>query len=226
MARKFKGRRRRGGRRARRKVAKNVKQYVKREIHREVENKFVYYKASSSVLDSTPGLLLAPGIPIREGTSFDDRLGNKIRQKMYELRFQLRNGNPGVVGTQKVRVIAFFDRNSNGVVPNLSQILVDTGSSGLNWLSSLNPNYFPNRYTLLSDRMYDIPQANATAVSYGQHHHIKFFLKNRVMTYSSDNGLITGVVSGCFFVLFVSDTATLSSPPVMDYQSIFTYEDA
>lgn len=207
------------------KVSKAVKTYVDKKIDTEIENKYANAKNSSVAVDST-SLVLSTGVTLVQGTSVGTRIGNKIRQKKCDIRFQLRNGNPGVVGTQKVRMIALFDKNPNGVIATTSELLIDNTSAGLNWLSPLNPNYFSERFTLVRDKVFDVPQANASAVAWGQHHRELFDLKGRILTYTSNTGLFASVASGIFMIYFISDTGAASSPPLMDYQIMIEWEDA
>lgn len=225
MARKFRGRRR-GRRTARKKVAKNVRSYVKRSIEGMIENKYVLATANSLAIDSTPGAVVSPFVAITQGTDRLNRLGNRIKQIGVRMNIQFRNGNAGAVGTQQVRMIAFIDKAVNGLIFANTDIIANTATAGNNYLSPLNPNTFPSRFILIKDQIITEPQANATALQAGQIRRFYFNLKRHNLIYSANTGTVTSIVNGVFYIYFISDTATASSPPNIDYSLMGMFEDA
>jgi len=125
-----------------------------------------------------------------------------------------------------VRFIAFIDKQSNGASPVMADIFADVTVASANVESPLNPNTFPKRFRLLTDKFFPLSIGGATADIPNQ---VAFSWKknlNSIVQYSASNvGTIADIQSGALYLICISSQAGAPQPIYNGY-SMIRYEDA
>lgn len=173
---------------------------------------------------------------IRSGSGFNQRIGRRIEMKSLHLTGLIKP--TGVVNPSydMGRILVVYDRQPNGAVPTIAQILLsyDQGSAtSTNALSFTNPDQ-RERFMILMDERIALPSyATSTGLTGGCDGPNKSFLVNRFINlaglrtqYGLDSSVaaIGDIASGALYVLslgsFASGTAawTLSCTWRLRYQ--------
>jgi len=95
------------------------------------------------------------------GAAFYQRIGTRTRGKSLEIRGKIAqtNTNTAAVNSSFARVIILYDRQANGALPTIADILTDyayDGSTESNAFSGLNMNN-RDRFLILRDRKIHLP---------------------------------------------------------------------
>ena len=112
-----------------------------------VEKKFNNVAASAQPMSTTSTFVALSGIP--QGDKQTERQGNSIKAYNNHLRANITM-NPSATAST-VRVILFSDRNSNGTVPSISDLLQTAGGASA-MVAQLNPDYAGIRFQVYMDR--------------------------------------------------------------------------
>lgn len=137
----------------------------------EVKSLDVGYATAAATGGGIPLVLNSTGtiIPlnlITAGSSFFNRVGRKIEMKSVEFEFQ-----PGVLTlsiaspVDQGRILIVYDRQTNGAIPALADVIQDTDSAGTNTsnaLAGLNLNN-RDRFLIIMDKRIELPQVTNTA---------------------------------------------------------------
>lgn len=173
---------------------------------------------------SSPVCLVVPKL----GSAFFNRLSNRTRGVSLQLRGMIfpTYTNALIITQQKVRIIIYYDRQSNGANPSISDILLDTnqnGATNTDSQSMINMNN-KDRFMILRDRYICTPEVainGATSLPTGgvitdpngpgkglkYEEFIK--LKGLESLYNSTNGGDVGDISaGAFGILAFSSDAS------------------
>lgn len=174
---------------------------------------------------TAPAVLLVPKL----GSAFFNRLSNRTRGLSLQLtgRITPTNSNATAFGQSYMRIIVYYDRQSNGANPAQADLLTDTSNTGTAAAvipeSALNINN-RDRFMVLRDRKVLLPPIGVNGASpgglemitmlsdqgKGGFPYIEFIkLKGLVTTYNSTNGgTIADISTGAFGILvFNSDTS-------------------
>lgn len=188
------------------------------------ESKAVDFEETTILVSSTQnGLNAAIFNLLEEGASFYNRVGRRI--KMKDVTIDASFGPTGTVGTQNVpeiiRVFVVYDKQSNGALPALSDILLDYnagGTTSTTMLSHLNLNN-RDRFLILADERHVLPPVATTtgpAYTYGSvpstskdwrfTRHIK--LRGLESHYKASAGTIGDLATGSLFLFWISGYGT------------------
>ena len=179
---------------------------------------------TGSVVNSTTATLAPLAIPTL-GSAFFNRLSNRTRAVSLQLTgyLSLTGTNGAGANSQLMRIMIVYDRQSNGALPALSDLLLDTPQSGsplaITPRSGLNINN-RDRFMVLRDRKVLLPEAGVGGISAGNVNIIadvshdgkntlmynEFIkLKGLESLYNSTNGGGIGDVSAGSFLLLAFD---------------------
>lgn len=150
-----------------RKYTTKTKKYKKKDYLNSLIPKYSSKKTEIKTLDNWAGLSQITTIPQffilnspKLGSNFYNRIGNKINMKSVRIRFQLTD-NPtseGTSGTMFVRLLLFYDRQNNGLVTTMSDLLqlvnLD-GTANSDTFGFINMNN-AERYIILRDEIIPI----------------------------------------------------------------------
>lgn len=174
---------------------------------------------SVSAADTTGAFVLLNGM-VRGTDASANRIGRKILVKQILIKGSVATNLAnnfaagGVCGGQDVRMIVFVDRDSNGVAPLVTDVLVTSSS-----LSHYNLDN-RDRFKILYDKMYWLAQAsntaaggNVAAAASPQGFTIDVDIPCNIVTiYNSNvNGNATDIQSGAIWILTVGSSAASST---------------
>lgn len=155
-----------------------------------------------------------------QGTAVQNRFGNKVALKALNLRYHIVPVTNVISDIQPtdIRVMVVYDKQTNGVTPAISDILLTVDENGT---SSTNTDSFPNnfnrdRFVILYDKLFRMPfwshtsgAAPATIYPVGwsptmceimDARYIK--LKNIETNYKGNSGGIGDISTGGLFLLY------------------------
>lgn len=204
--------------------------------HGATEMKFVDYPYSTLLLTPTTGTIaLLNGL--QYGAAPYNRIGNRIRMKSLHLRgFILVTGSNAAANTQgfPARIIVFYDRQTNGANPSITDLLMAYTQAGATTSNTLDGIRMDNRdrFLILRDSQLTMPPVGVnggtpaanTAFSYsvvtsGSDQGSGCFsvdmfipLKGLEAHYKASTGLVGDLATGGLFVLGVSSDASAGSP--------------
>lgn len=98
---------------------------------------------------------------IKQGSAYSNRVGSKVTMKHITVQFNINNDVPFTQGNgnmnQIIRAMLVYDKNPNGVAPNVGHMLENCGmGSVLSNVNSLpNINNMKNRFLFLRDQRLD-----------------------------------------------------------------------
>lgn len=103
---------------------------------------------------------------IQAGSSFFNRIGRKIEMKSIRLTGMIVNVSAArTTGPDYLRIMVVYDRQTNGVLPTIANILQDTDQTGTNYNSALcgiNLD-FRERFKVVIDKRIYLPATVSTA---------------------------------------------------------------
>lgn len=171
------------------KMVYNVKKLLNVEHKRSIDN--------GTVSPSTSGDIRLM-CDVAQGDGFDTRDGNSLKWEHCNMKgFVTINGS---ATTTTVRIMLLLDKQPNGALPTLAQILDDTGSN-TPVLRPLNVN-FGSRFVLLADKQISVDANNARK-------NFKWFRKLNFHTkYNGTGSTITDINTNSIIMVTVSDEAT------------------
>lgn len=206
------------------KVGKSVKQYVKRKFDQMVEDKtFPTIALGSTAVSTSAGYVQCNSI--RNGTDNGQRIGVRIRMKKIWFSFSFNIDPtvlPAITGGRNVRIMLVYDKQANGAVPTLTELLTNN-TAGRTWDSPLEISG-QKRYKILFDRNYFISPLGMSANNATSTQVVRrsINLHNKVAVYNSDTfGDIRDINTGSLLMFTAAD-----GDVVMRYQTQLYYEDA
>ncbi len=152
---------------------------------------------------------------VAQGTDIVNRLGEEIHPKELDIRCRVQIGSSTIPVT--VRIIVFRDRNCNGSVPTVVDVL-----DVQNPATTSQYNYFNfqgddmPRFDILSDEHFALaPNSDQNQVWLTK---IKFpETEDNHIHYLGTGAVTTAAGKGSLFALVISDVAT--NPPTVDWNS-------
>jgi len=187
------------------------------------ELKTVDVTPASANLSVTAGFVLLNGVA--QGTDFTNRIGRKTHMKSIYLRFSLYPNNANSApGGDFVRVIVFYDCQSNATAPVVGDVLQFSTS----YLSPLNLNN-RDRFKILHDKVISM-NANvytATVLTAGDpvNKNWKMYRKINLDTVFGDTAATIGSIqTGSIYLMYMSAGATSFS--TLGYTSRIRFIDS
>lgn len=159
---------------------------------------------------------------IQAGSGFSQRVGRKIRMKSLKVQFNI---NPFPSRTQVGdlgRVLIVYDRQTNGALPALADVLQDTNTAAANTTNvAVGPNLSNReRFTVLRDYSFTLPAVVVAATGVpssaypdsfeGEHQSfIKWYIKLKGLetVFNADTGDVGSIATGSIFVLALGGVA-------------------
>jgi hypothetical protein len=169
------------------------------------------FDTTQSTSPDTSGIIVGMSL-IRQGTAWNQRIGNSIRLLKWVFRANLKI-HPTPVNTL-VRAIVFSDMNNNGTFPNVADVL-----EAANCYSPYN-HTFLQRFAVLTDRLFPLS-------AQGDPH---FALEIQEPTnfhvyYDGDSGTNAMYRNNNVFLLLISDQPGATSPVWTSYSRLHYVDD-
>jgi len=146
---------------------------------------------------------------IAQGDNFDDRTGSQIACRSLDFRMLV------AIGTRAscLRVFMVVDKQANGAVATLPEVLQNIAGDGGPVTSHMNQNTL-KRFKVLSDRSF------YTGVNDQESRCYNWRIKlTHMIRYSGGSAAIGDLVSGAVLVFLVSDQGTPGAGPTVTFQS-------
>lgn len=151
------------------------------------------------------------GVGDQEG----NRDGNSVRFKSLFARFCITGTQSTLVNEiyNKVRVIVFMDKSTNGVVPLVSDVITVAGSV----MSPLSPLNYNNRkrFKILYDNLDCLAALGVATAQFGAPFTLvdKMYIKlNKTTTYLDTGATASALGQNHYYYLFISDSAGSPNP--------------
>lgn len=163
---------------------------------------------------------------IGQGLGDNNRIGDEIRLIGWNFSYAPYGNPAAVVSSQVMRVIVFFGKNENGILPLASDILANVGTT----LATVSQRNWDERkkWTVIYDKSHVLAAqpvniALSTQSGWMGEKHLKQFFKfkNKTVTYVDG---VNNVENGGLYVLFISDSTT--NPPVIKFNGRVYYTDS
>lgn len=203
-------------------VAKNVRTYVNKCMKKMIENKY-HVLSAATLTPTTSGLMIGAGVEaIVQGTGDEDRIGNNIRLKYITVRGEVSDGtiSPGPFPSGWVRLAIVYDRQSNGAVPAVADLLEPGVSSP----------YAPFNHDLVSGaggarfqilkqkyiKYQSISESSGDAARPLLPFTITASLKGKLVRYNGSTSTFADVQQGGLFLLALASNNSLRTYTVFD----------
>lgn len=164
-----------------------------------------------------PGTITLAVPPPVEGSGFNNRIGRRIRMKSLQLRgfIYIDNTNAAVRNPGLLRLMFVYDRQPNGAVPSVADLLLTTdpsGATGSTVYAGVNMNN-RDRFFVLRDRTIPIPPLGINGVAsttvgtmvYGPPSELKIeeFINLRGLEahFKATTGAVTDIATGSIIML-------------------------
>lgn len=205
-------------------------------------------RGESRYVDNVPGPINIPNSTTnfsvyvlnttQQGTAIQNRFANKIALKALQLKYHIQTSTSlATMNQQDIRIIVFYDKQTNGVTPAISDVLLNVDQSGS---TSTNPNTFPNnfnrdRFVILHDKLFHLPPSTYNAGPPVNHDTHGFFptmnemrwdgyikLKNIETCYKANSGGVGDISTGGLFILYFSSS---NNQYAIDFQARLKFAD-
>jgi hypothetical protein len=169
------------------------------------------FDSTQSTAPDTSGIVIGLSF-IRQGTAWNQRIGNSIRLLKWVFRASLKSHPTPVTTT--ARMIVFSDMNNNGVFPSVAEVLEAANP----W--SPYQHSFLQRFAVLSDRMFPISQQGdpnfAVEIEEPTNFHVY---------YEGDSGTNSMYRNNNLFILLISDQPGATAPVWTSYSRLHYVDD-
>lgn len=206
-------------------------------------------KALDLPVQSTQGLNATGSVIslnlIRAGSSFFNRIGRRIELKNITFSAQIQPLRSSALGTSEyVRVLIIYDRQTNGAVPTIADVLQTTDQAGANTTTSMSGINLNNRdrFRIFIDERITLPNVTVPAggpvVTVGGNvgvdplkttYNIKRFAKlDRELTqYKADSApaVIGDIATGGLFLVMIGSIAAGQEAYALTYESRVRFND-
>ena len=149
---------------------------------------------------------------IRQGTSWNNRVGNSIRLVKWIYRMTMKIHPTPVTTT--LRAIVFSDMNNNGVFPNVTDVL-----ESANCWSAYNHSFL-QRFAVIVDKLVPLSQQGDPYFALDLEEPTNFHIY-----YEGDSGTNAMYRNNNMFVLFISDQTSATAPPITAYSRLHYVDD-
>lgn len=180
---------------------------------------------SNIALVNAGAFYLINGIAV--GSAFYQRIGAKIQMKslQYHFYFSQSGNNAQPYTPQQCRLMIIYDKQPNGNLPTLANLLTDYSAAGAvvaNPFGMINLPY-RDRFEVIHDRYFSLQTANTTTGTVGTEGdnttwngisgYVK--LRRRVTCYQTTSYQIGDISTGSLFMFTASNIASGSEPWAM-----------
>lgn len=183
----------------------------RRSIPGSTEKKFLETNIGTSA-NFSAGLVFNSLNLIPQGTTDITRIGNKVTITDINIRLILNMDDTTTAGFTKgiFRMIVFIDKQCNGATAGVADLL-DGGVLGAGVYSFRELDQV-DRFTILKDKVYNLPQVTANPLHTSlTDHYIKWGKKCSVpIHFSAATGAITEIKSNNLGVLFISNNTAVN----------------
>jgi len=172
--------------------------------------------ADTTVPCTTAGTLVCLNLVVA-GSSFFNRIGRKIEMKSVQLRAKFNPTGTANPEPQYSRVMIVYDRQTNGAVPSLSDIIQSTTFDGTNSTSAFSGQNLNNRdrFVVVHDRRVVLPPVVAGGAGiqpFLSEFYQDFYRKlpNLVCQYKADSSptpVIGDIATGALWLVVLSELA-------------------
>lgn len=186
--------------------------YIKRELAPE---KKVLDIDSDIFIDNTDWYIIPTSL-MAEGTEYNTRIGRKIRAKSIFIRGQFRM-NQGATATT-CRMIIFYDKASNGSVPQASAVMQDVRDLQ----SPLDVDNSGTRFIVLKDKTVDLSINGDQVKSFYVYKKLK-----HLITFNGSSNTSSELTTGHVYVMFLcNETSASDKRASVNFWSRFTFTDS
>lgn len=160
------------------------------------------------------GYITSPLGQLTCGPNANQRIGNKITVKSYQLKATCTLDPATVTGFAHLRILILLDKQPNAALPTIASIFPATADR---LISGLSPEVW-DRYSILTDKQYFVSNAQA------QSKYINIFKKlNMSVDYANAATAIPG--TNAIHVLLISNEPAGGNPPVVIWTERIRYTD-
>ena len=180
-----------------------------------VDDDFNFFRIQSTASAVT---LLVNGIP--EGTGRDDRIGERVSLKMLDLRLTFVKDPAQVAPTELIRFLVIWDRQPNGGLATVGQILEDVAfvNSRTSMLSPFDINN-SKRFQILLDRTFSLNDGDVSEKSV----HWRVKLRHKTPQYNGAGATIAQINTGSLLMLPLGAELAVGSETVLSGQLRLTF---
>lgn len=136
------------------------------------------------------------------GTDPDQRVGRKIAVRSMQVRLTCTPGYTAALIASDVRIIIFYDKQTNGADPVATDILVADGINSMRNLAN------EARFVILHDQLHTFQNHDGTHISNDLIVIYKKFTKPLIVEYKANAGGIADVATGNINILAYADADT------------------
>lgn len=191
-----------------------------RNVGARAEVKTVDLAAATYTLNTTA--VFTPINIIQEGPGFNQRVGRKVMLKSLHLTGYLSSsGNVTTNTSEYTRILLVYDRQPNGAVPTLADVLQDVtfnGTTSTGAISGLNMNNSERFLIIRDSRFFSPSNGNAAALSDQVASNIDYTvnkcnlnefcrLNNLQTHYQASAGAVTDISSGSLLLITFGNVA-------------------
>lgn len=154
------------------------------------------------VFDNTGFIILLNGVA--QGNDFNTRIGRKFNMKSLYMRIVIQSGSSAVANNM-ARFLVVYDKQANGVVMTVAQLLTAVSTSAPNNLDNRD------RFIVIWDKVVNI---GATGANDNMKVFCKKFKRCQLETTNGGTGAtIASIQTGALYVVGVGDAATGTVTP-------------
>lgn len=211
------------------KVSKAVVKYVAKKLDQAIEDKFITRHVPGFGTTTDPQYLTTYAA-VAQGSTDQDRLGNKVRVKTFHFRLWAMQNVLSLALAQTIRVIIVRDKAVNGAIPAIDDVLYGAAiGNPTNWTRSINRNNCGKgrRFQVMMDRTVTLGvTGGATNTPVGKSIHFNKRFKMPLPTQWKSDGAGTAFInSGEFYVVCLTNEPGVNIP-ITDFDFTSQYEDA
>jgi hypothetical protein len=200
---------------------------VKKMINRMIEHKWKY----GSVAGTIDFVLSAPVLlnGFVKGSNRDQRTGNKCKFTSIQWSMLWVAGN---MQASRIRMMVFRDTQSTAGTPTAGNQVANLFAQGSpittsTILSPLNPDVWPARFRMLSDRTFHCDvEGGATDINAERQTRGTIRLGFTTQYNDGNTGTISDINKNGLYVLIISDETPPQSLPTVQWSFVLRYEDA
>lgn len=163
-----------------------------------------YYDTGYSATFSSAGAIISDLLAIAQGTTEVTRVGGKINVTNFNLRGRIDGLQTSGTVSNTLRVILFWDKQTNGAAPAVTDVLKQAGVNEYMNMDNVD------RFQIIKDKFIvsNLNAAFVTPVYFADSKILKFNYKCSVpIHYSSTTGAIAEIKSNNLCLLLISDTS-------------------
>lgn len=169
------------------------------------------FDSTQSTAPDTAGIILGLSF-LRQGTAWNQRVGNSIRLLKWILRASIKSHPTPVI--TNARVVVFADMNNNGTFPNVSDVL-----EASNVWSPFN-HTFLQRFAVIIDRIFPLSQQGDPNFALEVEEPTNFHVY-----YDGDSGTNAMYRNNNVFMLLISDQPGATAPVWTSYSRLHYVDD-